>query len=155
MFHKTGTVAHPIGIDTGEKPEWRRPGGTTRCHVLRAAGYKIEAGPDVEIGSMHSQAVRTNGCHITVLVPVISAPIAIRTHPLSCIKPAFADRGIVRSCEDTPMRRFAMKALFTGLALRRAKRKRIDWDRNVLIFSPVVTVGLIALYAYGKATSRW
>jgi hypothetical protein len=74
---------------------------------------------------------------------------------LSCIKPAFADRGIVRSCEDTPMRRFAMKALFTGLALRRAKRKRIDWDRSVLIFSPVVTVGLIALYAYGKATSRW
>lgn len=53
------------------------------------------------------------------------------------------------------MRRFAMKALFVALALRRAEKERIDWDRNILIFSTVVTVGLIALYIYGKATSRW
>jgi hypothetical protein len=53
------------------------------------------------------------------------------------------------------MHRFAMKALFTALAFRRSKREWIDWDRNVLIFSTVVTVGLIALYIYGKATSRW
>jgi hypothetical protein len=48
-----------------------------------------------------------------------------------------------------------MKALFTALAFRRSERERIDWDRNVLILSTVVTVGLIALYIYGKATSRW
>lgn len=53
------------------------------------------------------------------------------------------------------MRRFAMKALFTALNLDRTERTRIDWDRRVVIFSTAVTVGLIALYAYGKATSRW
>jgi hypothetical protein len=53
------------------------------------------------------------------------------------------------------MRRFAMKALFTALNLNRAERKRIDWDRNVLVFSTIVTIALIAIYIYGKATSRW
>ncbi|MGY8681364.1 hypothetical protein Q2941_26755 [Bradyrhizobium sp. UFLA05-153] len=53
------------------------------------------------------------------------------------------------------MRRFAMKALFTALSLNREERKRIDWDRNVLIFSTAVTAGLIALYVLGKATARW
>jgi len=53
------------------------------------------------------------------------------------------------------MRRFAMKALFTALAFRRAEKERIDWDRNISIFSTAVTVGLVALYVYGKATSRW
>ncbi|UGX98086.1 hypothetical protein G6321_00024355 [Bradyrhizobium barranii subsp. barranii] len=53
------------------------------------------------------------------------------------------------------MRRFAMKALFAALALRRAEKERIDWDQRILIFSTVVTVGLIALYVYGKASSRW
>jgi len=51
------------------------------------------------------------------------------------------------------MRRFAMKALFTALFLRRAERSGSDWDRNVLIFSTVVIVGLIALYVYSKVTS--
>jgi len=53
------------------------------------------------------------------------------------------------------MRRFAMKALFTALSLSREQRKRVDWDRNVLIFSTVVTASLIALYVFGKVTSRW
>jgi hypothetical protein len=53
------------------------------------------------------------------------------------------------------MRRFAMKALLTALNLDRAERARIDWDRRILIFSTAVTVGLIALYIFGKATSRW
>lgn len=53
------------------------------------------------------------------------------------------------------MRRFAFKALFAMLSLNRAGRKRPDWDRVILIFSTAVTVGLIALYVYGKATSRW
>ncbi|MCG2630128.1 hypothetical protein L6654_26220 [Bradyrhizobium sp. WYCCWR 13023] len=53
------------------------------------------------------------------------------------------------------MRRFAMKALFTALNLGRAERTRIDWDRRVVVFSTAVTIGLIALYIYGKATLRW
>ena len=65
------------------------------------------------------------------------------------------DLGIVRALRGSPMRRFAMKALFTALAFRRAEKERVDWDRNILIFSTVVTVGLVALYVYGKATSRW
>ncbi|MBR0733244.1 hypothetical protein JQ595_31290 [Bradyrhizobium japonicum] len=48
-----------------------------------------------------------------------------------------------------------MKALFAALALRRAEKEGIDWDQRILIFSTVVTVGLIALYIYGKASSRW
>ena len=53
------------------------------------------------------------------------------------------------------MRRFAIKALFTALTLNKAERTRINWDRNILIFSTMVTVALIALHFYGKATSRW
>lgn len=53
------------------------------------------------------------------------------------------------------MRRFAMKALFTALNLDRAERTRIDWDRTVSIVSTTVTIGVVALYIFGKATSRW
>jgi hypothetical protein len=53
------------------------------------------------------------------------------------------------------MRKFAFKALFTLLTLNRTERKRLDWDRLILIFSTSVTVGLIALYVFGKTTSRW
>ena len=53
------------------------------------------------------------------------------------------------------MRRFAFKALFTMLSFQRAERKPPDWDRVILLFSTSVTVGLVALYAYGKATARW
>ena len=52
------------------------------------------------------------------------------------------------------MRRLPLKALFEILALKTEDR-RLDWDRVILIFSTAVTVGLIALYVYGKATSRW
>ncbi len=74
---------------------------------------------------------------------------------MSCIKRDFNDGDIVWVGRAASMRRFALKALFTALALRRAEKERIDWDRNILIFSTVVTVGLIVLYVYGKATSRW
>ncbi|WP_162406227.1 hypothetical protein FJN17_34430 [Bradyrhizobium symbiodeficiens] len=47
-----------------------------------------------------------------------------------------------------------MKALFTALSLSRAER-RIDWDRRILILSTGVTIALIALYVWVKATSRW
>ncbi|HEV2156127.1 hypothetical protein [Bradyrhizobium sp.] len=53
------------------------------------------------------------------------------------------------------MRRFAMKALFTMLNLNRTERSRIDWDRSVLIASTAVTIGLVALYIFGKSTGRW
>lgn len=53
------------------------------------------------------------------------------------------------------MRRFALKALFAALTLSRTEKKHIDWDRAILIFSTSVTIGLVALYAFGKATSRW
>jgi hypothetical protein len=53
------------------------------------------------------------------------------------------------------MRRLPLKALFAVLTLNKAEKKRLDWDRVILIFSTAVTVGLIALYVYGKATSRW
>ncbi len=53
------------------------------------------------------------------------------------------------------MRRFAMKALFMVLNFNRAERERIDWDRAVIISSTVVTLGLIALYVFGKSTARW
>jgi hypothetical protein len=53
------------------------------------------------------------------------------------------------------MRRFAMKALFAALNLDRTERTRIDWDCRILIFSTAVTIALVALYIFGKATSRW
>ena len=53
------------------------------------------------------------------------------------------------------MRRFAMKALFTALNLSQAERDRINWDRLILVVSTLVTIGLIVLYAYVKATFRW
>jgi hypothetical protein len=61
--------------------------------------------------------------------------IANRAHPLSCIKLAFNGGDIVWTGRAASMRRFAMKALFTALAFR--------------------SVGLVALYVYGKAISRW
>ena len=53
------------------------------------------------------------------------------------------------------MRRFALKALFAALTLNGAEKKHVDRDRMILIFSTCVTIGLAALYAFGKATSRW
>jgi hypothetical protein len=53
------------------------------------------------------------------------------------------------------MRRFALKAIFTLLTLDRAEDRRLDWDLVILIFSTCVTIGLVALYIYGKSTSRW
>jgi hypothetical protein len=65
------------------------------------------------------------------------------------------DRGIVLALRGSPMRRFAMKALITVLNLDRAERARIDWDRTAIVVSTAVTLGLVALYIFGKATSRW
>ena len=53
------------------------------------------------------------------------------------------------------MRKVGMKALLTLLALNRSSRQQPDWDRIIIAASTVVTISLVALYAYGKATSRW
>ena len=53
------------------------------------------------------------------------------------------------------MHRFAPKAIFALLTLGRPERKQLDWDRTILIFSICVTIGLVALYVYGKSTARW
>ena len=53
------------------------------------------------------------------------------------------------------MPKFAPKAIFALLSLNRAENKSPRWDRIILIFSTAVTLGLVALYVYGKATSRW
>jgi hypothetical protein len=53
------------------------------------------------------------------------------------------------------MRRFAPKAIFALLTLSNAENKSPGWDRIILIFSTAVTIGLVALYLFGKATSRW
>jgi hypothetical protein len=62
---------------------------------------------------------------------------------------------MVANKRGVQMRRFAMKALFAALALNKTGSKRIDWDRNLIVVSTLVTVGLVALYFFGKATSRW
>jgi hypothetical protein len=53
------------------------------------------------------------------------------------------------------MPKVGMKAVLTMLALNRSGRRPLDWDGIVIVASTVVTIGLVALYAYGKATARW
>lgn len=53
------------------------------------------------------------------------------------------------------MRKFGLKALFALLSINRTRKQRPDWDRVILIFSTSVTIGLIAVYVYGKANLRW
>ena len=53
------------------------------------------------------------------------------------------------------MSRFGSKALLTFLTLNRSHRGQPNWDRGIIILSTTVTIGLVALYVYGKATSRW
>jgi hypothetical protein len=53
------------------------------------------------------------------------------------------------------MPRFAGKALLTLLTANRSRGKQPSWDRTILVLSTTVTIGLIALFIYGKATSRW
>jgi hypothetical protein len=53
------------------------------------------------------------------------------------------------------MPRFAAKALLAILTANRSRRNAPNWDRIVILGSTAVTVGLVALFAYGKATSRW
>ncbi len=53
------------------------------------------------------------------------------------------------------MPKASLKAIFTILTLSQVGGKQIRWDRVVIILSTAVTVGLIALYVFGKITSRW
>jgi hypothetical protein len=54
-----------------------------------------------------------------------------------------------------PMAKIPVKALLALLTVNRSRQEQPNWDRIVLVSSIVVTIGLVALYAYGKATSRW
>ena len=54
-----------------------------------------------------------------------------------------------------PMRKPALKAIFSILTLSRTEKGKPDWDRLIVIFSTAVTIGLVAIYVFGKATSRW
>jgi len=53
------------------------------------------------------------------------------------------------------MRKFAPKAIFSMLVIRKSATDRPQWDRIALAVCTAVTLGLVVLYAYGKATSRW
>lgn len=53
------------------------------------------------------------------------------------------------------MRRPALKALFALLSQSRDGAARPQWERIVIAASTAVTIGLVVLYAYGKATGRW
>lgn len=54
-----------------------------------------------------------------------------------------------------PMQKPALKAIFSILTLSRTEKGKPDWDRLIVIFSTAVTIGLVAIYVFGKATSRW
>jgi hypothetical protein len=54
-----------------------------------------------------------------------------------------------------PMRKMPLKALVALLALNQTESARPNWDRIILIGSTAVTIGLVALYTYGKASGRW
>jgi hypothetical protein len=43
----------------------------------------------------------------------------------------------------------------TLLTVNRPRPEQPNRDRIVMLSSIVVTIALVALYAYGKATSRW
>jgi hypothetical protein len=53
------------------------------------------------------------------------------------------------------MPRLGPKALFAIFTLNGSRRRRPNWDRIILTVSVAVTVGLIAIYLYGKVSSRW
>lgn len=54
------------------------------------------------------------------------------------------------------MRRAPLKALFALLTFSRGEDDPpLRWDRIVLIFSILVTIGLAVAYVHGKSTGRW
>jgi hypothetical protein len=63
--------------------------------------------------------------------------------------------ALLRRGSVSAMRRFALKAVLTALAINRAEAKRPDWERLILIVSTAATSGLAVLYVYGKASARW
>jgi hypothetical protein len=51
--------------------------------------------------------------------------------------------------------KFAGKALLTLLTVSRSHSKPPKCDRMILTLSTTVTVGLVALFIYGKTTAWW
>jgi hypothetical protein len=74
---------------------------------------------------------------------------------LNALSFVFATLAQSRTMRAYPMPKVGMKAVLTMLALNRSSGRRPDWDRIVIVASTMVTIGLIALYVYGKATARW
>ena len=74
-----------------------------------------------------------------------------------CLKPLSGGTAIIgqQQVRSIHMPKFGMKAVLTAFTMSRSRQKRPDWDRLIIIFSTAVTIGLIAAYVYGKATSRW
>ncbi|MBV9565585.1 MAG: hypothetical protein JOY90_34810 [Bradyrhizobium sp.] len=53
------------------------------------------------------------------------------------------------------MPRLGPKALFAIFTLGGSRRQRPNWNRIILMASVAVTIGLIAIYLYGKDSLRW
>jgi hypothetical protein len=51
--------------------------------------------------------------------------------------------------------RGGLQALVSLLAFSEADGTRLNRDRIVLVASTAVTLGLVALYIYGKVAGRW
>ena len=80
------------------------------------------------------------------------------TSSLICLKFSpvrYETLSIALSQLGRSMRKFAPKAIFSMLVIRRNAADKPQWDRIALVVSITVTLALVALYAYGKATSRW
>jgi hypothetical protein len=73
---------------------------------------------------------------------------------LTCLKTP-DDPAAILPRTGIPMAKLPVKALLAFLTVNRSRRERLNWDQIVITSSIVVTIGLIALFAYGKATSRW
>jgi hypothetical protein len=48
------------------------------------------------------------------------------------------------------MPRLPLKALFAALAITRSSKMRPNWDRAILIFAVVLTLGLLTFYVLTK-----
>lgn len=53
------------------------------------------------------------------------------------------------------MRTQGLKAFLAILRLNKTSSRRFSMERAVLVFSTAVTLGLIAVYVFEKATGRW
>ena len=60
-----------------------------------------------------------------------------------------------RTIRAHPMPKIGMKAFLTILTLNRSSRRQPEWDVIIITVSTIVTIGLVALYIYGKTAAHW